>query len=159
MNDLIEDILKNLEDVIDKKDVVYFDYGKQRLLSKTKLKHGAIMISPVSTGIRPVTTGVTDEDSYSIEIILAKNLQDKYYVNAQKETAAKFLVRLMEGRDASKILKTDTIRYVVRTNFKNTGLLQSDISIEYDSGDVDNNGAATATMTLTQIDHTTQPVT
>lgn len=156
MNKFVTDLLKKLEDGISRKDVRHYRSGKSFSSAKNRLNEGIIMINPLSTTVTPVTTGATDEDGFTVEIILAKNMQSKQYKSASKEAAAEYLMRVMEGRDRGGGLSTNTIRYVVRTNFRNLGLNQEDISIEYDTEDVANLGAATATMTLTQIDHTSQ---
>lgn len=157
MDNLIENILTKLEDGLNKKDVQHFLYGVGlETIPKSMANQGVIVVNPISTDIEPVTTGVTDEESYSLEIILVKNTQTEFYQNSQKEGSIKYLVRIMEGRDAGKGLSTNTVRYIIRTNFRNFGLLQNNISIEYDTDDVNGLGLVTATMTLTQVDHTSQ---
>lgn len=158
MNQLITNMLRDLENGISKSDVQYYYFGKPLEPGKDVLNGGAIMVMPVSTETRAVTTGITDEDLFTVQIMLAKNLQAEFYRNAQKESGAEFLTRVMEGRDSNGVLQTNTIKHIVRSNFRQWGLKQEEVGIEYDTNDVSLEGAATAVMTVTQLDHTSQSV-
>lgn len=158
MNHFIDLILRDLENGLDKQDVQYFHFGKPYEMPKELVINGAIAVEPVSTDISPVTTGITDEDLYTVRIILLKNTQGEVYKNAQKETGAQFLTRVMEGRDSAGTLQTNTIRHIVRSNFRQWGLLQPEVGIEYDTNDSNVEGVASAVMTLQQLSHTSQSV-
>lgn len=159
MNYIIDKILEDLEEGLNKRDVQYFLFGMPETeISKIVFNKGVIMIKPISSDIVAVTTGITDEETHSIEIILAKNMQTKVYRNASQETGEHFLVKVMDGRDSNNDLLTDTIRYIIRRNLKDYGIRQPAISIAYDDGRVELEGIVTATMTITQEEHYSQQI-
>jgi len=159
MNYVINQILKDLENELNSRDVQYFFFGKPETeVSKDVFNKGAVFVSPLNTGIVAVTTGITDEETHSIEIILAKNMQTKVYKNAQQETGVSFLTKVMDGRDENNNVLTDTIRYIVRRHLREYGIRQPAVSIEYDTEQFKAEGVVTATMTMTQEEHYAQQI-
>lgn len=153
MTHLIEALLRDLENNIPKQDVQYYIWGKPDNISKEALIKGVIMIRPRTTVVRPISTGPKDKDDNTLEVILGKSMQTDVYQNAQIETGDKFCNRIMDGRNADGSLRNDTIRYVVRNNYKNYGILQPEIRIDYDTNEITApDGIVTATMVISQSD-------
>jgi hypothetical protein len=158
MNYLINKILEDLESNLNKKDVQYYIFGRPYHLPASELEKGVIMVEPISTSVQAVTTGITDEETKEVQIILAKVVKDDFYKNSSKETGSAYLTRIFENKDTSNQLQTDTIRYIVRNNLRQWGLLQPQITINY-SGQVFEEapeGTVTGIMTISTIDHFTQ---
>lgn len=144
-----------LEAGLSTKDVQYFNIGKPYSIADQVLDKGIIYIEPISTDIESLTTGITDGDDSSVKIVLAKSVKDEFVKNAQKESATAYLARVMDGKNASGQVLTNTIRYIVRTNMRQLGITQSGINITYDSQEIENApaGTVTATLTVSQQDH------
>lgn len=158
MNDLINAILTDLRNGISNENVQHFYYGKITQLSDDLLLKGVLMVSPVSTSIRAVTTGLTDEETNELEIVLVKSIRAEFYKNAQQEAAAAYLIRVMDKRNADKSLQTNSVRYIVRNRMRSYGINQVEMVIDYNTEDSNYMGAATATMKISQVDHQTQPI-
>lgn len=159
MNYIIDLMLQHLENGLKGRDIQYFFFGiPETEVSKEVFNKGAIFINPVDSSIEAVTTGITDEETHTIEIVLAKNMQTKVYQNAQQETGVKFLNRVMDGRDSANNLSTNTIRYIIRNNIRAYGIRQPTISIKYDDGRFKAEGVVTATLTITQEEHYSQQI-
>jgi len=155
MTFLMNKLKEILEAGLDKKDVQYINLGKPYSVSKQVLDRGFLCIQPVATDVESVTTGITDEDVHSVKIILAKNVQDEIVKDSQKESGTMYLARVMDGRDASGNVLTNSIRTLIRRNMRNLGITQDSISIDYDTDELDNvaEGTVTATLMLSQKDH------
>lgn len=159
MNYIIDQMLEDLENEMNGRDVQYFFWGMPETeVSKEIFTKGAIFVKPVDSSIIAVTTGITDEEVHSIEIIVAKSMQTKVYRNAQQETGEHFLAKVMDGRDSGNDLLKDTIRYVVRSHLQDYGIRQPAVSIVYDDDRVGIQGVVTATMTITQEEHYSQAI-
>ena len=160
MNYVITKLLKKLEDGIKESDVKHYYFGKPDVdnVFENIVGKGVIMVEPMTTSITSVTTGLQDEDTYSIAIHLVKKLTGNPR-NAQIEPGAQYLTRVMEGRnEETGAFLTDTIRFVVRNNFKTLGLMETGVEIDYETDVFDIKGAFSATMTIGVIEHTTQPI-
>lgn len=157
MNYIIDLILQDLENKIDKQDIQYYFAGfPETNISKDLYLKGVICVRPVKTNTVAVTTGITDESLNIIEIIVAKSMQTKVYTDAQQETGEYFLARVMDGRRADGSLLSNTVRYVVRNNLKKYGSRQPEIEIVYNDKKVDIQAVVTATMTVSQEEHENQ---
>jgi hypothetical protein len=119
-------------------------------LPETVLLNGVIGVVPRTTEINPATTGVNDEDSINIDIILAKIIKNEFYRNAQKVSGDEYLARVMDGRNEDGSIKTDTIRYITRNNMRRYGTRQGSFSIEYNTEEFENYALVSATLSLTQ---------
>lgn len=161
MYHIITKMLKDLEAGLPNQHVRYFIFGmpEEENISDAELTAGVICIRPVSTDVESRTTGITDEDTHTLEIILAKNTKTLFYKNNQTETGDQFLLRLMDNRDINGQLQTDTIRYIIRHNLRQYGVNQPDIRIAYNDNRIPLQAIATATMTVRQIDHVQQLIT
>jgi len=157
MNYIISKILDDLEDSLDKNEVKYFYFGKPYSVDNVVLNAGAIFVSPITTEVDSVTTGLKDHATHEIEIIVAKNVKTSFYKNAQKDAGHSFLTRVMEGTDASGSLLTNTIRYIMRNKMRDYGILQGSMLIEYDDRRFEYEGCVTATMRITQVAEQLQP--
>jgi hypothetical protein len=159
MNYVINKMLEDLEAGLPKKDVQYYIFGRPYQLAEAELEKGVLMIEPVSTTVQSVTTGITDEENKEIKIFLAKIVKDRFYANAQKETGSAYLARIFENKDASNQLQADTVRYIVRENLRQWGLLQPTISIDYTvSFEQAPEGTVAGAMTISTLDHFSQPL-
>lgn len=156
MEATINKVIQYLEAGLDKKDVAYFHVGVPYDLSEAELLRGCITVAPVNESVISVTTGITDEETKTIAVTLAKVMKNDFYANAKKESGVQYLMRVIESREEQNVLKTNTIRYILRNNMRNLGLLQSGFDIAYDTNAVPNLGAATATITFTVTDHNYQ---
>lgn len=156
MNEIINAIIEDLGNVIAKKDIQYYFFGKPSNISNDMLLKGVVMIEPVGTSVESVTTGITDEDTNELTIWVVKQLRGLPN-NAQIETGAQFMVRLIENKTNGN-LETNTIRYVIRRNLRQYGLMQAGFSVEYDVDEVDNDGAVTAKINLSVLAHTNQSI-
>jgi hypothetical protein len=158
MNYVLNLIKESLESSLYKKDVQYFSIGVPFAINLDILERGIVILQPVATTIEPVATGMIDNESKQINIILAKNVQDEFTKNAQKESGTAYLVRVMENKTSLNELEANTIRYVVRNNLPKWGLLQPEVSISYDDNAIENlpMGSVTATLSLTVDDHMNQ---
>ena len=155
---MIDKILNSLEAEIDSKDVQYFLFGKPYALGNDHLNRGVIMVKPSNTAVQSVTTGINDEYTLAIEIILAFNVKRDFNRNDQKEQGDLFAIMTMEGRDEHGFLLPKTIAYIVRKNLRQWGLLQPNITVDYDTGEVEQEGSYTAKMTITGIEHISQQI-
>lgn len=160
MNYLINKMLLDLEAGLKGKDIQYFYFGVPYSLSEKALDEGVLMIRPVSTDIDSAATGLRDKETKRVRIIVAKSMKADVYKNAQKETGDKFMTRIFENKDESNQLQSNTIRYIVRTNFKRWGILQEEMNIQYNTNEIDGvpMGVAIAGADLTVIDHYVQPI-
>ena len=158
MNYLINKIITDLKSGLNKNDVQYVYFGHSYSLPGDVLSKGAIEVIPISSEITSVATGIIDQVVNTLSVVLIKSFKSDAYINASKETAADYLTRVMDGRLADGSLKSNSIRYILRTNMKNYGTVQRNIGIEYNSNDSDYEGAATAKITLTQEENNTQPI-
>jgi hypothetical protein len=158
MNNIINKIIEDLKNNIDKKDVQYFYFGHSYSLSIDVLNKGVIEVIPRTTEISSVTTGTIDESVNTIEIILLKSFKTEAYINASRESASDYLTRVIDGRNADGSLKTNSIRYILRNNMRDYGTIQRNMSIEYDSKDSDYEGAVSAKITLIQEEQNNQPL-
>jgi len=152
MDLLIRKVLTTLENNLEKKDVRYYIYGKPFALSDSIAEKGAILVQPLSTNIEPISTGLRDEETFNLSIILVKQLKNRFNRNAQIESGAEFLTEVMEGRQNDSALKSTSIRDVVRKSFNEWGIRQESVSITYDSEEYPRAlGVVTATMAVSVI--------
>ena len=158
MNYIINKIITALKNGLDKNDVQYFYFGHSYALAADALNKGVIEVIPLTSDIESATTGTMDQNTNTIKIVLIKSFKTDAYINAQRETSADYLTRVVDGREADGSLKTNSIRYIVRSNMRNFGTVQRGMSIEYLTDDSDYQGAATATITITQEELNTQPL-
>lgn len=161
MNWVINQMLEDLENEMNPRDAQFFIFGMpETQISKELLLKGTVMVKPVSSNIYAVTTGITDELSHEIEIILARSMQTEVYQNASRETGEAYLVRVLDGRDESNNLQTNTIRYIIRSHMQDYGIRQPDVTITYNDDRLENvaEGVVTATMTVTIEDHYAQQI-
>lgn len=154
MNYLTNKILTSLKDTLPKEKVGYFFIGKPKTgLSKDSLNSGCVLIVPQTTETEPATTGVQYRLTKNVDIILAKNVTDNNYRNAQLETGIDYLTNVFEGKNEDGSLRIDTILYTVLSNLRLWGMQQSNVSITYDTNEIDGaEGVVTATMALSQTD-------
>jgi hypothetical protein len=160
MNYVITKLLKKLEDGLNRNDVQYYYFGIPDVDNAFEniVGKGLIAVEPLSTSTTSITTGLQDEDTYSIAIHLTKKIRGNAR-NAQIEPGAQYLTRVMEGRDEDAgTALTNTIKYIVRNNFRTLGLMETGVEIDYESNIFDLEGAFSATMTIGVIEHTTQPI-
>lgn len=161
MNYLINKMLRSFEDNLDKKDIQYYYFGKPWSLPKGVLDKGVLIVHPIETNVSAVTSGITDQETMSVRIIVAKNVQDEFINNAQRETGVGYLSRVFENKSDTNQLQANTVRYVIRNNFRTWGIMQEvDLNFEYDTNELDNiaEGAVTGGVNLTVIDHFAQPI-
>ncbi len=158
MNYIINKIITNLDASISKKDVQYFYFGHSYSYSNDVLNKGIIEVKPESSDIESLTTGIIDQNTNTIKIILAKSIKTEGYKNAKEETLLSWASRVCDGREADGSLKTNSIRYVLRNNMRSYGTVQRSLSIEYDSKEDGFGGAFTTTLTLVQEEQQNQPL-
>lgn len=151
----IRKIIEDLRKALSNQDVKYYYFGFTENLSKEQLLYGVVMVNPVAQGVVGITTGLVDQETLTIEIVLAKSMQKQVYKNAQTETGDEYLVRVMAGSDTLRTSKTNTIRDVIRKNQRCYGTMQPEINITYDDDRIDIEGVVTATMTITILNHKT----
>jgi hypothetical protein len=133
VDNLIRLILKNFEEKIDKKDIGYYFFGRPQIISKDVAQRGVICVKPISTSIQSISTGLIDRDTYTIQVIVAKNVQPEFYKNAQEESGDQFMTRVIEGRKSCGNLNERCVRYVIREHLKKWGILQPNLTIQYDT--------------------------
>lgn len=136
MNLLMDQIKTDLENAINKKDVVYVYIGNSEAASKQNLEKGIIVLQPLNTTLTPVTTGILVEGVGNFKIIFAKSIQDEINTNAQRESGTEWLMRVMEGRNSDGTLQSNTGAYVVLSNLRKWGKLQNSVQINYDTNDI-----------------------
>ena len=158
MDFVINKILDKLKEDMEKKDITHFFFGKPDEIDEVTATAGMIYINPITTEINSLTTGMQDQDTFNLEIGIIKKTTKDMYKNPKKESVMSFLVRIMEGRDPQNVLKTNTIRYIVRNQMRQFGSRQDTISIEYDTKEYGKEDIATAKMNLKQIGITNQPI-
>ena len=157
----ITQILEDLENEMSDRDVQFFISGlPETQISEKLLSGGVVFVNPISTDLTAVATGVVDEGSHEIEIILARSMKTQAYQNASQETGAAYLARVMDGRDADNTIQTNTIRYIIRSHMQDYGMRQPDVTITYNDDRLENiaEGVVTATMTVTIEDHYAQQI-
>jgi len=156
---IIDKILEDLESNLEKRDVQYYIFGLPEIeIGKDITNKGAVFVKPVSTDITQIATGLIDQPTHTIEVILTKNMQLKVYRSADQETGDLFLARIMDGREADGSLKTNTIRYIIRNNLQRYGVRQPDISITYNDDRIPGDENVTATLTITQEETASQAI-
>lgn len=137
MNVLLETIKTDLEAALKGKDIQYFIIGNPEniteMTAKEVINKGALFVYPEKTSIGSVTTGLQEQESHSLHFVLVKNIQEGFYTNAQKESGFMYLARILDGRNADRSLKTNTVRYVVRNNMRRWGIKQGELDIDYDT--------------------------
>jgi len=148
MNYAIPKIIEDLRGVISKNDVQTYMYGRPLELGDTL--GGMVIVNPVSTEIKPIATGVLDQDEDTIEIILVKSFKTSVYQNASQSGDVEFLTRVMRGKDANNNLLTNSIVYVVRNNFRSYGINQPSMTINWSDNRFNKEGIVVATLTLRQ---------
>lgn len=158
MDDVIKDIIEDLRNNIPDTKVKHYFYGKPEALNEAVLTGGAIMVIPMNLNVVSITTGLMDQERMGIKIVLAKNMKTDFYRTSSVQSAMSFLVDVMDGRQADRSLRTNTIRYMIRNKMRSYGLKQEDFSIEYNTDDEDYLGSATATLEVVVIGHVSQPV-
>lgn len=159
MNHLINKILVDLRaNELLKKDVKHFFFGHSYALSGDMMAQGVIEVIPVSTSVASQTTGLQDQSVHELQIVLIKNMKTQAYKNAQVETGLDYLNRVMDGRQPDGAPNTNSIRYIIRNNMRNYGTVQRDISIDYQPEDPNYEGAASATLSVTQEEFNVQPI-
>jgi hypothetical protein len=141
-------MLEDFEDSLDKSDVRHFYWGFIDDLSRDQLRDGVIMVQPVSETAEQATTGIQDRNTYNLQIILAKSVEGREYVNASQETGQRFLQRIMSNCDDSGGLESDTVKYIVRTNMLDYSGRQPTIEINYDDDRYEDSSIPTATMSV-----------
>jgi len=154
-------ILEYLENEMDSRDVQFFILGLPATqISQELLLKGCVFVKPVGTDVEAVATGVVDQQTHEIDIILARSMKTEVYQNASQETGDAYLARVMDGRDADNDLQTNTIRYIVRSHMRDLGIMQPDMTITYNDDRLDNiaEGVVTATMSITIEDQYTQKI-
>lgn len=132
MDKLVNSIITNLKAGLP--DLVVF-LGRVRSIDKAALNQGVIFVCPESSIIEAVTTGIRDKETNRVCIVLAKSVQDLNYQNAESVTGIDYMMRVMDGRNDDRSPLSNTIRTIVRQNFKTWGLRQPRVTITYDSKD------------------------
>jgi len=156
---IINKVLEDLENNLNSQDVQYYIFGLPEIeIGKDITNKGAVFVKPVSTDLEQIATGLIDQTTHTIEVILVKNMQMRVYRNADQETGEFWLTRVMDGREPDGSLKTNTIRYIVRNNLKKYGIRQPDISIVYNDDRIPGGENVTATMTITQEETSSQAI-
>jgi hypothetical protein len=160
MNTYLETIKNSLQAVISKNDIQHYYIGKPNSFSKVNADRGILVIEPVSTDIQSITTGLNDREDLSIRIIIAKQIQEFSVRNAEKESGSQWLMRVMDGREPDNRPKTNTIRYVVRSNYRQWSTMQPSVNIDYESTNLENfaEGLVEATLTVQLTGIFQQPV-
>lgn len=148
MNYAIPRIIEDLKARISKTDVATYMYGMPQDIGDTL--GGMIIVAPVSTIVTPMATGVVDKDEDTIEVILVKNYKTSIYQNASQSGDVEFLTRIMRGRDESNNLLTNSIVYIIRSNFKRYGINQPSMSIDWNENRFAKEGLVAATLTIKQ---------
>jgi hypothetical protein len=158
MNRYLEVIKESLEANIDKADIQYFYIGKPFSLGKAQLDRGVCIVQPIDTDIESVTTGIRDQETHTVRIIIAKQSQEFFVKNAEKHSAAQFLTRVCDGRKQDKTPEEHSVRYVIRNNYRCWSIMQPNIRIEYGTNELENvaQGIIEATITVTLTDIHTQ---
>lgn len=160
MNVYLDTIKNSLELIIPKTDIQHYFIGKPNSFSKVNADRGICVIEPVSTDIVSVTTGLQDREDLAIRIIIAKQIQEYAVRNAEKESGAQWLMRVMDGREPDRSPKTISVRYIARNNFRQWSNLQPATNIDYESNNLENfaEGLVEATLTLQLTGIFQQPV-
>lgn len=160
MNRLLEQIKTDLEANVSKKDVQYYLIGMPVSISKQTLDAGVVVVEPRSTSVSSVTTGVREQETHIVDIVLLKNVQDRSEFDNQRESGKAYVTRVMDARNANGSLKVGSIREVVRRNMRTWGIMQGDLEIQYSESDNENIplGTVIATITLPQVDIVTQNI-
>lgn len=152
MKKLLKTILTDLENIENiKKDIGYFYLGIPDRVDNKVLDSGMLCLRPDLNTSVPITTGIKEQNDIDLKIIVAKQMKNKNYRNAQ-ETGDEFMMRVIEDTDENNSLKTNTIKYTLRQNIRNYGKKQNDMSITYDSQEFTNAGVITATINLSVVD-------
>lgn len=132
MTKLLEDMKRDLEAAIPKKDVQYYFIGRPVSISQIALDRGAIVLEPVSTNVRSVATGPLEEEIHNVRVTVMKSVKDEFVKDSQRESGKQYLTRVIDGRQADGSLQTTSIRYVVRNKMRSWGIIQADLDISYD---------------------------
>jgi hypothetical protein len=153
LDNIVNKIIVDLENVLGmqgSKLVQYYYIGKPKEVDKINLEGGAVFVVPSKSSVVSVTTGLQDITTRSIEIILAKGSRNSVNLNAQKEEDIQYLMRVMDGDDASQQLLSDTIAYVIRNHMRDYGIKQDSLEISFDDNRFGVDEVYTSTMTLLQ---------
>ena len=141
-------MIEDLKNGISKNDVQFYMYGEP--LEVGEITGGLIIVNPVTTEITPKATGVIDQDSDIIEIILVKNFKTSAYQNASQAGDVEFLTRVMRGKDSNNDLLSNSIVSIIRSNFKSYGINQPSLSIDWSDKRFQKEGLVAATLTVRQ---------
>lgn len=116
-----------------RKKVKYFYVGDPMVIPQEILVQGVITITPVTNSVDVADTG-TDRDSMQIKIQVMKDLRQDYNKQPQEVVTTGWLMDIVEGRNSTGALKSDTIRKILRDNLVTIGIV-SDLEIGYDTED------------------------
>lgn len=159
MNLIIEKLKEKLEQGIDKKQVRHFFTGVPVSLAERDAINGVIGIKPESTEINFISTGMVERERCAIRIVLIKAIQVEYNKDKTVDPAHEFLMHVMEGKNSNGELRNDSIRNIVRSNFKIIGgKYQEGVRINYDTNYYGIPSFVTAEMVVPQIGFNQQTV-
>lgn len=158
MDYLIRKILNSLEAGIPKERIAYYFDGKPTQLTDEILERGVICVSVPSAEVESITTGVTEQETFDVEIVVAKIIKNNYYKEGQQEAGQAVIRRIIEGSNDNGVLLTDTVRHIVRSNLKTWGVMQPSYSVDYDTQEFVNNSTFSATVTVQVIDTQVQQI-
>ncbi len=148
MNYAIPKIIEDLKNTISKVDIQQYMYGMPQELGDNI--GGLIIVNPVNTTITPMATGIIDQDEDVIEVVLAKSYKTSVYQNAAQAGDVEFLTRIMRGKDINNDFLSNSIVYIIRSNFKRYGINQPSLSINWHDNRFSKEGLVAATLTIRQ---------
>lgn len=150
-------ILEALKSRLSKKDVQKFMFGiNEDKVGQVELNNGLIVVNPATTDIKAITTGITDEYTHNIEIILGKSSRLESNKKADTEGGKAYLTRVMEGTDENNNLLTNTVMFAIREQYRKFGIQQLNCNINYQDKRFNHEGSVSAVLTLSNIKHQVQ---
>lgn len=158
MNYVMPLIIEDLKNGISKNDVVYYYDGLPDELGDEGGNRGSIFVSPVSTGIEPVSTGMIDSEQDEIHIVLAKESSTFRYQNPRDEGGMGFMTRVMNGKDVNNQRLTNSIVYIIRNNIRRYGLRNPSFKINWNDNRFEKEGMVTSTLIIRNDNLVDQPI-
>lgn len=158
MNKIIPAIIEIFKNGLSANDVNHYMFGVPTEVGDLVGLVGTIFVAPVTTDLNAETTGVLDRRSEEIEIILATTAKMDVYENPTYEGAMGYITRIMDGKNADGSPRTDSITYLLRSNFRNLGLRQPRLTIDWNDRRFEKEGIVAATLRLTQETIESQPI-
>jgi hypothetical protein len=114
--------------------IQYYYIGRPQILPKEVAMRGYIAIDPMSDETS-LTQTQTDMGVYRVMVMVGRDVRNEWNQLPQKVGTTKWLMEIVQNTDDAGLLKTDTIKYILRNNLTQIGKTHI-MSISYEDVEV-----------------------